>query len=99
MRSVLDCPICARLPQKSSESSLPRGADQLVDGPGDTKRCPECQTWYYYSYDYDPGEPMVPATDTYTLSRFTPVLALAQLQGVAEHERIIATNDAIAIQI
>lgn len=71
----------------------------MVDGPGDTKRCPECQTWYYYSYDYDPGEPMVPATDTYTLSRFTPVLALAQLQGVAEHERIIATNDAIAIQI
>jgi hypothetical protein len=44
------------------------------------KRCPECDTFYSYSYDHDPGEPMVPATDTYTLVRLTPVLTRAQLR-------------------
>lgn len=90
MRSIFDCPICPQLPQKSSASSLPSGAMQLVEGPGETRRCPECRTWYYYSYDYDPGEPMVPATETYTLVRLTPVLALERLRRVAEVEQAAA---------
>lgn len=90
IHSILECPICVRLPQKSSSNLLPEGAELLVDGPGETKRCPGCQTFYYYSYDYDPGEPMVPSSETYTLSRLTPVLARAQLQGVPEHECVAA---------
>lgn len=90
MSSILDCPICQQLPQKSSESSLPEGADRLTEGPGDTRHCPECRTWYYYSYDYDRGEPMVPETHTYTLSRFSPVLAVAHLEGVAKDEQAAA---------
>lgn len=89
-QSILECPICGRLPQKSSSDTLPAGAELLVDGPGETKRCPDCQTFYYYSYDYDRGEPMVPSSETYTLSRLTPVLARAQLQGAPEHERLAA---------
>jgi hypothetical protein len=88
--SILECPICVRLPQKSNSDRLPKGAELLADGPGETKRCPACQTIYYYSYDYDPGEPMVPSSETYTLSRLTPVLARAQLQGVPEPERVAA---------
>ena len=87
---MVDCPICVRLPQKSSSNVLPDGAELLVDGPGETKRCPGCETYYYYSYDYDRGEPMVPSSETYTLTRLTPVLARAQLQGAPEHERAAA---------
>jgi hypothetical protein len=79
-RTIVDCAICARLPQKSSEDRLPKGAEMLVDAPAGMKRCPECDTFYSYSYDHDPGEPMVPATDTYTLMRLTPVLARAELR-------------------
>lgn len=79
-RSILDCSICARLPQKSSSDRPPKGADALVDAPAETRRCPECGTFYYHRYDHDPGEPMVPASDTYILMRLTPVLARAQLQ-------------------
>jgi hypothetical protein len=86
-RTIVDCAICARLPQKSSEERLPKGAAVLVDAPAGMKRCPECDTFYSYSYDHDPGEPMVPATDTYTLIRLTPMLARACLRDAPADQK------------
>lgn len=80
MSAVTGCGICAQLPQKISDERLPKATRALVDASADTKRCPDCGTLYYYRYDHDPGEPMVPATDTYTLMRLTPVLAREQLK-------------------
>jgi hypothetical protein len=89
---ILDCPTCAQLPQKSRSDRLPDGAEALIDAPAETRRCPQCSACYYYNYDFDPGEPMVPSTETYTLMRLTPVLARAQLQGAPDH----ATTEAQA---
>ena len=84
---ILDCLTCAQLPQKSRSDRLPDGAEALIDAQAETRRCPQCGACYYYNYDFDRGEPMVPSTETYTLMRLTPVLAREQLQGAPDHAK------------
>lgn len=85
---VTACPICLLIPQKSALVTsqgelLPAGADRLQTVAPDLRACPDCGTCYYYSLDEDPGEPMVMASATTTLLRYTPWRALRVLKEMA----------------
>ncbi len=85
-RPVAACSICARLPRSGNwnyESELPAGYDKL-DGRGGSAKCPECGRRYGRYYE-DEWEDMS-HSETWSLERWTPPEALAQLKAAALQE-------------
>ncbi|MCC7138119.1 MAG: hypothetical protein IT460_06770 [Planctomycetes bacterium] len=93
-----ECAPCARLLPKlsvTSESTVvapPDDVRRLRACGDDLRRCPDCGTVYHYSEESDPGEPMVPATASWTLVRFSAwrgerVVPGSVREGWAAHQR------------
>lgn len=70
---IIQCQLCISILQKQSTTNeaLPV-AEKLTSLGGELKQCKTCGSYYHYSHEHDPGEPMVMASDSYTLVRLNP---------------------------
>jgi len=100
--SIDKCDICKKIPQKKSvddsqtKERIPKEVDELEILTDNYRKCSECGTYYYYNYYYDKGEPMILASNNYTIARLTPrsMLKLFEHPNVEEKDKEAFNNEA-----